>query len=338
MGDKKTIRIGLIGIGFVGRMHADAIAKAEGITLAAIVEKNPEIGKKAAEEYGCSYYSDAREMLSHESIDMIDICLPTFLHEEHVALGAEYGKHVLCEKPFGLSADACLRMTQACEDAGVKLMVAQSCRWVPEFMEMKKLIDSGALGPLHMVYLNRLAQHPDWRPWNRDPQKSGGGLFDLHLHDIDYLYHVFGPVETVYAVGWKSPSGCWNHMVSTLTFKDGHQAVAEAALEMTGPYPFSITFRITGDRGTAEHRFTAGFNIDEPDLIESVTTLYEVGHEPRIVTCAPADQFQAEIMAFVHSIENDGPVPIPPRESVEVIRVIEAIQESLETGGIIAVG
>ena len=192
--------------------------------------------------------------------------------------------------------------------------------------------------PTHMVYVSRLAQHPDWRSWNRDPQKSGGGLFDLHLHDIDYLYDVFGQVETVYAVGWKSPSGCWNHLVSTVTFRDGHKAVAEASLEMTGSYPFSVTLRVTGDRATAEHRFTAGLNIDEPDLVETTMTLYEEGHQPKTVVCTPADQFQAEILAFVRSIENNEPVPIPPRESVEVIRVIEAIHESLETGKAIAVG
>jgi predicted dehydrogenase len=323
-------RVAVIGSGYIGRMHAEAIKKSKKMQLAGFVNRGEEKGKKAAADFKVPFFADAKELLAKTEVDILDICLPTSSHEEFVLLGAANKKHVICEKPFSLTSESCKRMTKACADAGVKLMVAQVLRWFPEYAKIKELIPK--LGSLHAVYCSRLCQHPTWTTWHRDPGISGGGLFDLHLHDIDFLYSVFGPVDHVYAAGWKSPTGCWNHVLSTLVFKNGVKAAAEGSCEMTGDFPFTASFRVTGDEGTLDYKLTAGFNIENLGAASNVLTWMQKGKKPATVPVKALDGFQAELEAFTAAVEDNKPVPISPEESIYGIKIIEALKRSLEKG------
>ena len=324
----KTIAI--IGSGYIGNVHAEAVQRGSALKLVAFVEKVEEKGKAAAEKFGVPCFADAEEMLAKLNPDILDICLPSVFHEEFGIFAASHKKHVICEKPFSLSSDACSRMVKACADAEVYFMVAQVLRYFPEYMKIKEILPK--LGPLHGVSCYRLAQHPNWTTWHRDPKISGGGLFDLHLHEIDYLYSLFGEVDHVYAAGWKSPSGCWNHVFSNLTFKNGVKVQAEGCSEMIGNYPFSAAFRAVGDNGTLDYKLSAGFNIENLGAASNKLTLFEKDKEPAEVVWAVGDGFQLELEAFTASLEAGKPVPIPPENSVYIIKIIEAIQRSLETG------
>jgi predicted dehydrogenase len=330
-------RIAIIGGGYIGKMHAAAVKKSGRMQLAALVHSHEDAGKEFAREFGCVYYGDAGKMLAEEKVDIVDVCLPTSLHEQYTILAAEHKKHVICEKPFALTSEAARRMKDACDRAGVKLMVAQVLRWMPEFVKIKEFLDKGIVGNLHMVYTNRLAQHPNWTEWHRNPAISGGGLFDIHLHDIDYLYYLFGKVEEVYALGWKSPSGCWNHVASSLTFKNGVKAVSEGSLEMIGDFPFSAAFRAAGDKATVDYQLTAGFNIENLDAASNKLLLFEKDAPAKRIEVTALDAFQAELEAFVSAVEEDKPVPISPEDSVYVIKIIEALKASLESGTIVKV-
>jgi len=325
-------KIGLIGSGFIGTVHAAAYQRIPNAELVAVADINEVAGKKIADEFSCKYYQQAESMLTDEQIDVVDICLPTFLHEQYVALAAKYHKHVLCEKPFGLSHESCQRMVQYCQDAGVALMVAQAVRWVPEFVKARELLQSGVFGDLHMVSSRRLSQAPAWTTWHRDPNKSGGGLYDLQVHNIDYLISLFGEVDRVSAIGWKSETGCWNHVVATLSFKNGVTAVDEGSLQMTGDYPFSVALRIVGDQASFDYQFAGGQNIENCDTATNSVILYEKDKLPRNVDIVAADAYELEIVDYLAAIENNTAMPIPPAESLYVMQVVEAIKKSLETG------
>lgn len=331
------MRCAILGTGFIGSLHAATVNRIEGYQLVAVADVNEDAGRKAAAEYNCKYYADAEEMFQKEEIDIVHVCLPTFLHEKYVLLAAQYKKSILCEKPFALSAAAAQRMTDACEKAGVKLMIAQAARWWPEFLEIKKLLKNGVFGDIHMVYCNRLAQHPNWSIWHRDPQKSGGSLFDMNLHNIDYLFDLFGEVASVYAVGWKSPTGCWNHVISSITFQNGIKAVDEGSFEIVGNFPFGIALRMTGDKATIDYKFTAGFNIENLSAATAQTVLFEKGRDPVVLSIAGMDAYEAEIRAFIDCVTYNKPLPIQAADSVKVIKIVEAIEQSLETGKVIVI-
>lgn len=326
------LRVGMIGSGFMGDTHAAAYKNVENARLVAVVSRNAGSGQKLASEYGCSYYQDAEEMLKKEDIHMVDICVPTYLHQQYVELAAKYHKHVLCEKPFGLSYESCKRMKEVCEEACVKLMVAQVVRFKPEILKIRKLLEEGTLGKIHMVTSNRLAQAPDWTTWHQDPAKSGGGLYDMHVHNVDLWIGMFGPVERVYSVGWKSSTGCWNHVTTTLRFKNGVQAVDETSLEMTGAYPFTFSMRIVGDRGTVDYSVCESQDVDGTDTGRNAVILYEKEKPPVKLQPQGRPGYEAEMESFADAVLSDHPVAISPDESLYVMKVMEAIRQSLETG------
>ena len=328
------LKIALIGAGFIGAAHAAACTNSKLLDLKAICDLNEKVGKELAEKHGCSFFTDAEKMLQECDIDIVLICLPTYLHKQYILLATKYKKHVICEKPITLSMEDMDEILDAVKAAGVKFMVAQVLRFWPEYVAIKEMYDNGDFGEVKMVYANRLAQHPNWTEWHKDPKNSGGGLFDLHLHDIDVIIHFFGPVDRVYAVSWKTPAGCYNHVATTLSFKNGARAIIEGAYNMTENYPFTMAFRIVGEAKTAEYTMVAGFNLEDVSSSTRDLFVFKDGGSPvRAEIDESVDAYQAELDYFADCVANDKPLKIiTPEDSREVLRVMLAIQESIETG------
>lgn len=330
------LKIAIIGTGYIGNTHAAACKSSEILELAAIADVNESAGMVSAQKFGCVYYNNAEEMLRKEEIDIVDICLPTFLHEEYVLLAAKYKKHVICEKPITLSLESMDTMIEAVEKAQVKFMVAQVVRFWPEYVKIKEMYKKGKFGEIKMVYGNRLAQHPDWTNWHSNPKKSGGGLFDLHLHDIDFASYIFGKVKSVYAVGWKSATGCWDHVISTLCFENGVHAVIEGAFDMTGGYPFTNNFRVVGEGCSAEYLMHAGFNLENLGSATRSLMYYENGKNPVKMVLEERDPYQDELEYFARCIMENKPLEvINSVASRTVLEVVLAVKESLESGKIV---
>ena len=330
-------KIAIIGAGFVGSIHAVACYRSNLIELAAVCDMNEKAGKDIAEKYFCPYYSDVETMIQDLVIDIVDICLPTFLHKETILLAAGYGKHIICEKPVTLNLEDMDEILEATGKANVKFMVAQVLRFWPEYVEIKKMYDRGDFGDIKMVYANRLAQHPNWTQWHKDPANSGGGLFDLHLHDIDITMFMFGGVKSAYALGWQSETGCYNHIVSSLKFVNGVRAVVECSMEMTKNYPFTMTFRLVGETRTAEYIMRAGSNIENIASSWRDLFLFENSSPPvKIDIDLKIDAYQQELDYFTACVEKGEPTQIiTPEQSREGLRVIVAIKESIDTGRVI---
>ena len=289
-----------------------------------------------AGEAGCAWYADGDEMLRTAQVDAVDICLPTFLHEQYALLAAKYKKHILCEKPVTLSLEALDRMLHAAEEAGVQFAVGQAVRFWPEYVKAKELYDSGALGTVKYARASRLSVHPAWSEWYRRPENSGGGLFDLHLHDIDYLCYIFGKVKQVYAVGRKNDVGCWNHVASSLTFENGVQATAEGIIEMPKGFPFTMELNVVGDEKAVCYRMRAGANLEDVASAIRETWLYG-GEEPEKLDIDPYDAYQKELEHFIGHIDAGTPITaITPQDVRHVLTVIHAIRTSLETGMTVA--
>lgn len=332
------LNIAIVGAGYIGQNHIGAYKQLDDVAVVAIICRNADNGKKVCAQIGenCKHYTTLDAALAATHIDVVDICTPTNVHEEYVIAAANAKCHVLCEKPVTFELDSFDRMYEACRSNGVHFMVAQVARWWPEFMAIKDSLDQQKLGNLHMIYEKRLCQHPTWSTWHRNPAISGGGLYDLNVHDIDYLYSLFGMPASVYAIGWKSESGCWNHIVTALSWASGERAVCETSLEMTGNYPFSIELRVTGDQGTMEYAMTAGKNINDGEMGCNLV-LYPAGTEEVIpVEVEQNDGFLCEIKAFLDAVRENKEVPITPEASREVLRIVLAVKESLENGCVVA--
>lgn len=326
------VYVAIIGAGFMGKTHLTAYQAMNNARVTAICDLNETQGRALAQEAGCTWYADGEAMLRAAQVDVVDICLPTFLHEQYALLGAKYKKHIICEKPVALSMDALDRMLDAAAEAGVQFAVGQAVRFWPEYVKTKELYDSGALGTVKYARASRLSVHPAWSEWYRRPENSGGGLFDLHLHDIDYLCYIFGKVKQVYAVGRKNDVGCWNHVASSLTFENGVQATAEGIIEMPAGFPFTMELNVVGNEKAVCYRMRAGANLE--DVASAIRETWLYGEEKmQKLSVEPYDAYRKELEHFIDHISAGTPITaITPQEVRHVLSVILAIRKSLETG------
>ncbi|MDD4079986.1 MAG: Gfo/Idh/MocA family oxidoreductase [Eubacteriales bacterium] len=328
------LRVAIVGSGFMGKSHAEAYKALPGIKLAGIINPNPKSAVPLAEEMGCAYFASLADALKEGPVDIVSVCTPTWLHEQHVIEAANAGCHVLCEKPVTFTLESFDRMVAACRNKGVKFMVGQVARWWPEFIDIGRRLKDGDLGPIRMIYEKRLCQLPAWSTWHKDPGKGGGGLYDLNVHDIDFLVSVYGKPERVFAAGHKGDGGAWMYVVTNLLWPGGVKATVETCIDMPGPWPFSIEFRGAGDMGTLHYNLQAGVNIKDGEQNSSYTWYPARAEAPEALTVDQTDMFLSEITEFVDSVRNGTEPPVSLAENRVVLEVILATLRSLEEGGI----
>ncbi len=326
------IKVAIVGAGFMGDTHASAYSKMESASLVAICDQNVEKGVQLAEKFHCRHYADFDEMVKDCEMDLVDICLPTFLHERFAVRAANAGKHIICEKPVTLNVESLDRMIDAAEKNHVTMYVGQVVRFWPEYVEAKRLLDKGVLGEIKSYYAARLSEHPAWSEWYRKAENSGGGLLDLHLHDIDYACYLFGKPEKVYATGKKNEYGSWNHVSSMLTFSNGVSTTIEGILEMPEGYPFTMQLRIAGSKKAFEYIMKAGKNLEDVASAGRAAYVYGDG-ESKKLPIQEDDAYTIELQHFVNCIDSGKPSEVLNMQQVrEVLCTIRALHQSLEEG------
>jgi len=188
-----SVKVGVVGTGFVADLHAAAFAMLPDAEVVAVVSPSPGKAKRFAEERGiATAFEDYRDLLAVEEIDMITLALPNDLHAQVTLDAARAGKHVVCEKPLCRTLDEADRMIEACRQAGVLLMYAEELCFAPKYVRARQLIDEGALGRPFLVKQSEehFGPHSDWF-W--DVERSGGGvLLDMGCHSVEYARWVFG--------------------------------------------------------------------------------------------------------------------------------------------------
>lgn len=214
-GSVPEVGVGMLGYAFMGKAHSHAMLTIPHMMypppaipkLAAIAGRNEEAVKEAAKRYGYArYYTDWREMLKDDSVQLFDNGGPNDAHAEPSIAAAKAGKHVLCEKPLGRTADESKRMRDEVMATGVKNMVAFNYRFVPAIRQIRKLVESGALGQIYhfrAVYLQEWIMPHYGTPmiWRLKKDQAGSGaLGDLGAHIIDLARYLVGEIGSVSAM------------------------------------------------------------------------------------------------------------------------------------------
>lgn len=231
----------------MGRMHATVYGQIENAELVGVFDSNPERGEPFAAEHGVKYYSDFDALAAE--VDAVDICLPTYRHAEFTIKAAALKKHVLCEKPMALNADEARKMKVACEEAGVRLMIAHCIRFWPEYALLKQIALTGNLGELISINLTRYGEFPHWgsNNWLADESKAGGGALDMHIHDTDYALYLLGQPKEVFSAGSVDSRGV-SHIFSTFVY-DKAVCHLEGGWNMPPGTPFKMAFRAVFEQG-----------------------------------------------------------------------------------------
>lgn len=192
----EKVRVGLIGSGFVSRIHLEALRRVPAAEVVAVA--SPRGAQRLAAEQGIpAWYADYREMLERRDLDMVVLGLPNDLHCQATLDAAAAGKHVVVEKPMALNLGEADRMIEACRRAGVKLMYAEELCFAPKYVRLKQLVEEGALGRIYLVKQSEKHDGPH-SAWFWDVRRSGGGVaFDMGCHAIEFFRWMLGKPAAV---------------------------------------------------------------------------------------------------------------------------------------------
>ncbi|KQN97848.1 Gfo/Idh/MocA family protein [Paenibacillus sp. Leaf72] len=330
------LKVGLIGFGFMGRMHFDNYVRLteEGaqVKLAAICDlmieelKNGKASGNMAtgqEVYDLSpynLYDSIEKMLENEELDIIDITLPTYLHAELTCSLLEKGLHVLCEKPVaGNSADG-WKMVQAAERTGKTLMIGQCLRFWPAYEYLKSVVEDNRFGAVTGGYFFRGSAAP--KGWFLDGSKSGGAVLDMHIHDTDMIHWLFGKPEQVSTLARNVIPGSGYDTVSTnYVYPDGKVLNAQADWTLEGDFGFAMTYRVNFEGGNL--------------LFENGQVKVNPNNEPGFVADLSPDMgYYRQIKYFLESVNAGTPVSVcMPESAVGTLEIIEAELRSADERG-----
>jgi predicted dehydrogenase len=306
------MRLAVVGMGFMGGMHRRAISSISSVELAAVVSRR-------APDGSVKHYTELEDALADPEIDAVDLCLPTDLHESATIAALRSGKHVLVEKPMALSVASCQRMIGEAEASGRILMVAHVLRFLPAYVALQQAVDRQEIGKVRSATFRRRCAQPDWSDWITDKSRSGGGAFDLLIHDIDMALRLFGPPQAISATGYEdAPAGV--DTISARLFYDDFVTEISGGWMFPGAFPFAMEFTVLGSDGVLE------FNSESRPLKR-----YGSG-EP--VTVESVDGYAAEIAYFAECCRvGEQPSRCPPESSAEAIRLALAIFEARSKNG-----
>ena len=318
------------GFGFMGQTHAHSLLHMHDVELAGIVdpcdpaERLATIrGNRATESAtpeeicGIPHFASMDEALLSVQADAVVIALPTKLHCAAVLQALEAKLHVFVEKPFAITTGACDAMLRAAEKNKRVLAVGYVVRFMKEYQFLKQTISSGRLGKLKYLKLARLTGVPDWGNWN-DPEfirSSGGALFDLVSHDIDFTRFCLGEPEKTESVSDLGDSQ-FKMICSILRYRD-LSVMIEGGFVTPAGYPFERTFTAYFEKGT---------------LISSVSGKVREYQQESLKEhdFLPDNPYLTEMESFIHAVKTGNTAQIcSGKDAAETIRCCTRIAEDI---------
>jgi len=247
------LKVGLIGCGFMGTMHANCYKNIAGVELAALADIRPEKAAELARGTNAVCYGDGMELIRGAKLDIIDVCLPTYLHAKYALAAMEQAPYVFIEKPVALTSAEGDALLQKQKETGCRVQIGQVIRFWDEYVELKKIVESGVYGSVINANFRRLSPLPTWgwENWLLDPTRSGGAGQDLHIHDVDYVLSLFGAPLSYGTV--KNVHGEKNSYVATVMQYGDFAVSVEGTWGLPTTYPFTATFRVVFEKATVEY-------------------------------------------------------------------------------------
>lgn len=332
----RTVKVGLIGCGRIAEIsHIPAYQVIKKAQLIAVADVNEQRAKYIADRFGIrNYYADPTKIIESKDIDAVDICLPTYLHFKYITLAVKAGKHVFCEKPMALTVKQAEEIISLVKKAGTNLMVGYNQRFEQPFRKIKDLIDSNLLGDVISIqsqYVKCGSQErylpPNWRSYR---VKGGGALRDSSCHKIDLMRWYIGQVSEVQAIEAHNLKTEAEDTVGVLLkFVKGAIGLLNASLICVSPYSELDLTKVYGNRGVVWH---SSENNNSLRIYLSQSLLSRTSRFTTLKITSQASSYILELEAFIDSILKDRTPPITANDAMNVLRIIEAANESARSG------
>jgi predicted dehydrogenase len=234
------------------------------------------------------------------------------------------GKHVLVEKPMALDGEAAGEIIAEAERAGRILMTAQVCRFLAPYEFLYALVKGGRLGQVRSAFFRRRTAVPTWGPWEFDKSKSGGGVFDLLIHDVDQALHLFGAPAAISATGYENMAGGIDSIVAGFHYENIGDVTIAGGWHHRGEYPFSMEYTVIGDNGVVEFS-SAG---------RPAAVYWKDGSRETSTAGGGVDPYRAEIEYFLECCRGGRqPERCPPADSAASVRFTKLMVEARDKRG-----
>lgn len=337
------INIGVIGLGMMGQMHLAGWNGIKGARLRMVADTDP---KRVAGDLSGSWSnlaggiseidlskvtgtSDPMELIHSDDVDLVDICVPTPFHLDLALAAIKAGKHVLCEKPLARTAVDARRLAKAAQKGQAFFMPAMCIRFWPEWAWLRKAIEKGTYGKVISADFRRVGAMPPG--WFARGDLSGGAILDVHLHDTDFVYHLFGMPKAVSSGGWVGPSGCVDHVHTRYIYEDnGPVITAEGSWAASSIMPFDMSYRVLFEKASVDYRLERS---EAPLMLYRKPSGRGKAPQPKAVKVPAGDGYKGEMNYLIKCIrKGEAPTTVTAADAAESIYIVEAEVKSVLSG------
>lgn len=331
------IGFGLVGVGMIGKVHAEAIQAIPGARLVAVCGRDAAKTETFAAQYETVAYTDYDQFLAQPGLHVVNLCTPSGLHAEEGIAAARAGKHVLTEKPIETTLAKADALIAACDAAGVKLGVIFQSRFLPAVLRIKQALAENRLGKLMLCdAIVKWYRAPEYyaESWHGTQALDGGGaLINQAIHTVDLLRWLVGPVETAFAM-----KGALRYpqiegedtLVSSLRFQNGALGVIQATTSVKPGFKRRV--ELSGERGTIilDGDAISVWAIDgEADAPSNDAQLTDGSANPAAIS---NEGHRMQIEDMVNAVREDRAPLIDGREGRLSLEVVEALYASATSG------
>ena len=334
------VNVAVVGLGFMGVTHLRAYLENETARIVAVCDATrvPVNGVlrgvagniKKSDDINLSpqvkVYRQLEELLADPAVELVDLCTPTPLHPEQAIAALRAGRHVLCEKPLARTSAAAREIAAVAETSPGFLMPAMCMRFWPGWAWLKEVVTKQTYGKVLAARFRRLSAMPGWsKSATYAGGDMGGALFDLHIHDTDFVNFLFGRPASVFSTGVTDAGGAINHVVTQYHYPGGPAVYAEGSWLLT--QGFQMAFTLHCERATLDFDLARG-----ADALQ----VSEPGQAVRPVAGDGPDGYGAEVRYFVDCVANGRkPAVVTARDGVTALEICEAEEKSFRTGAVV---
>jgi len=353
--ENKVVKVGIIGCGGIANgKHMPALAKIKQVEMVAFCDIISERAEKAAEEFGIAgakVYTDYKELLKDQAIEVIHVCTPNLSHGFITIDALESDKHVMCEKPMAKTAADARRMLETAKKTGKKLTVGYQNRFRPDSMYLKAACERGDLGDVYFAKAHAIRRRavPTWGVFLNEEEQGGGPLIDIGTHALDLTlwemnnYKVKSVMGNVYKAweGRTSKANTWgpwdqeeytveDSAFAFITMEDGATVILESSWALNTLDVGEAQTTLCGTLAGADMKDGLRINgedldkfyIKEPALDAKGVDFYDgETEEPHVL----------EARLWIEAVTNDTEPLVKPEQALVVTEILEAIYESAKT-------
>ena len=334
----KQVNVAVVGLGFMGVTHLRAyldnpMARVVAVCDAVRLPRNGILSGVAGNIKDSDdihlgpevkVFSKLEDMLVHPDVHLVDLCTPTPLHKEQVIAVLKAGKHVICEKPLARTSAEARGILEVVAKSPGFLMPAMCMRFWPGWSWLKQVVEEQPYGRIQAARFRRDSAMPAWSQQGTysGGQDLGGALFDLHIHDSDFVNHLFGRPAGVFSSGVLGTGGAIHHVITQYDYPGGPAVYAEGSWLLS--QGFNMSYTLLCEQATIDFDLSRG---------SDALILTETGKKPRVVDTGGGDGYSKEIDYIVDCVaKGQPPTVVSAHDGVTALEICEAEEQSIRSG------